>query len=219
MPARKKAPKPASAEPGKAGKPRQAGSRERSTGERPVLLDLFMAELAEFIESTAQLPKLLQVIGGSASSKQLQRAVRLATEDAEDHAALARRIAESFPVAAPNHASAIMRALVTDTKRRATRITAGDSRDMLLITALQKAEHYDIVLLGTLAAWASALNAPGATRALDTMLGAKNIAERHLSRLAEEMIQTQGLAMREPGNRLTQRGGGNGSDHRFQNGN
>ena len=81
-----------------------------------------------------------------------------------------------------------MHAILSETDKWADMIKDGHLKDAGLIASLQRMEHYEIAVLGTLAHWAGKLGFDQDASVLSRILEQDKATDAHLSEIAEDAV-------------------------------
>jgi ferritin-like metal-binding protein YciE len=162
----------------------------------PKLQDLFVQELVEYVDAEEQTIRLIDVMDEATHSAALRNALVRTRDGVQRHLRSARRLLAAFEAVLGQESPSAFGAFHRMILEKAKLLGPSPGRDMFFITVLQKVQHYDMASLGTLAAWARALEASRAVRLLEDMLSDKKLADRHFTRLAEDCIAERGPSSR-----------------------
>lgn len=147
--------------------------------------DLYIAELSELRSVEAQIADHLGALAAQATDKTLSNAIRTHRSVTEAHRDRIDTLLEAHGAAAGNrHDDASMHAMLAETEKWVRTIGDGDLRDAGLIASLQRMEHYEIAVLGTLASWARRLGYDEDASVLSAILRDDKAADAYLSDIA-----------------------------------
>lgn len=147
--------------------------------------DLYIAELSELRSVEAQMADHLGDLAKQATDMTLSNAIRTHRSVTETHRDRIDRLLQDHGAAAGDrHDDASMHAMLAETDKWARMIDGGDLRDAGLIASLQRMEHYEIAVLGTLANWAKKLGYEADATVLSAILKDDKAANAYLTDIA-----------------------------------
>lgn len=146
--------------------------------------DLYIAELSELRSVEAQMADHLGALAAQATDKTLSNAIRTHRSVTAAHRDRIDRLLQDHGTAAGDGHDGSMRALLAETGKWARMIGDSDLRDAGLIASLQRMEHYEIAVLGTLASWAKKLGYDQDATVLSAILQEDKAADAYLSDIA-----------------------------------
>lgn len=147
--------------------------------------DLYIAELAELRSAEAQIADHLGDLARHATDKTLSNAIRAHRSVTATHRDWIDRLLHDHGMTADDgHDDASMHAILAETEKWVKTIGDDDLRDAGLIASLQRMEHYEIAILGTLASWAKMLGYDADASVLSTLLREDKAADAYLSDIA-----------------------------------
>jgi ferritin-like metal-binding protein YciE len=146
--------------------------------------DVYAAQLGDLRSAEKQLIEALPALAEAASDKKLQHALAQHLEQTERHLERLEEIIASLPSSVPDAPSKVMRELLGE----GTRIIAADGpdevKDVALIAAAQRVEHYEISGYGTARALADQLEQADARDVLAEILDEERQADELLTKIA-----------------------------------
>lgn len=151
------------------------------------LADLFEHELRDTLDAERQLLKALPKLAKAATSESLQAAFEEHASVTEEHVNRLEKIFKSLDKAARGKHCPGMEGLVTEGSELIKDEEPGAPLDAALISAAQKAEHYEIAAYGSLATYAKLLGMDDAAELLETTLAEEKETDEKLSELASEL--------------------------------
>jgi ferritin-like metal-binding protein YciE len=157
------------------------------------LHDVFADQLADLWSAELQLVSALPKFAGAASSDTLRTAVEDHLAETRGHVARLERIIRSLALQYPNEECAAMQGLLREGERVMS--ASGDpiARDVALIAATQRIEHYEIAAYGTVCALADELGLGQVSDVLRETLNEESDADRTLTKIAAGGFMRQGL--------------------------
>jgi ferritin-like metal-binding protein YciE len=157
------------------------------------LKDVFVGQIEDLYSAEQQLLEALPQMAGAATSPDLRQAFTDHLEQTRHHV---RRLEEVFAEAgiarSPEHCEA-MEGLIKEGSEIVG--TPGDpaAKDVALIAAAQRVEHYEIAAYGTARAIAGELGLRDAESKLDETLDEEAAADKLLTKLATGGLLSSGL--------------------------
>ena len=148
------------------------------------LHELFLDELADMYQAEHQLIKALPKMAKAAESDELKQAFQSHFEETENHISRLEQVFASLNEKPKGKKCRGMQGIVEETEEMMKEQKNSTALDATLISAVQKAEHYEIASYGTLAAWAEQMGHDEALRLLKETLSEEKAADEKLSELA-----------------------------------
>jgi ferritin-like metal-binding protein YciE len=173
---------------------------------------LFVEQLRDLYDAEKQLVKALPKIAKAASSEELSQAVTEHLEETKGHVA---RLEEVFQLIGENAKSKPckgMRGLIEEGGEVINEEDEEPVRDLALIAAAQKVEHYEISAYGTARTVAEQLNNRRAAQLLRQTEDEEKAADSKLSEIAEDLYAIDNETEGEEGDIVST--GRNGSSTR-----
>ncbi len=167
----------------KTGRPKQP--KKEASGSIVTLEDAFIHELSDMDNAEKQLIKALPKMAKAASSQQLSHVFESHLKETEQQVELIRKAVTSAKIKLKQEKCDAMEGLIKEGDEVIKEVKAGPVRDVLLIAAAQKVEHYEIASYGCLVAAAKQLGFTEAAEYLDQILDQEKQADRKLNQLAE----------------------------------
>lgn len=148
------------------------------------LKDIYWAEKA----LTKALPKMAK----AATSQELKRAFEQHLEVTKKHVERLEKVFQQMGKKAQAKKCEAMQGLIEESEEIISE-TKDDTftRDVALIIAAQKVEHYEIATYGGLAQLAKTMNKRGISNTLGTTLGEEKKTDELLTRIAEKSINVE----------------------------
>lgn len=150
--------------------------------------ELYLSELAEMRSVEAQMAENLDVFADQATDTDLGKLIRSHKASTAKHRDRLSELLESHGVPPDAHADSSMRALISEAEKWADMVGDATLRDAGLIASLQRMEHYEIAVLGTLASWAERLGHQSDAQALAAILEDDKETDARLSEIAEQAV-------------------------------
>ncbi len=148
------------------------------------LRELFIDELKDVCDAETRLTKALPKLAKAASSKQLVKAFQDHLKQTEGHLKRVENILESLEGSAAKKTCKAMVGLLAEGAELMNEGAPPELKDLMLIAAAQKVEHYEIATYGTLCAWARELGEDKAVKQLEAILGEESAADALLTQIA-----------------------------------
>jgi len=155
--------------------------------------DIYAAQLADLRSAEAQLIEALPAMAEAASDKKLRQAFADHLAQTERHLERIDEVIAASPSPVPDAACAAMRELIAEADRFVHADGPGEVRDVALIAAAQRVEHYEISAYGTARALADQLDQQEARQLLGETLEEESQADEHLTKLATGGLVVAGL--------------------------
>jgi len=152
-------------------------------------LDILLAqEIKDLYSAETQLVKALPKMAKAASSPELKEAFTSHLEETKGHVARLEEIAGILDITPKGKVCKAMKGLVEEGSETMEEDGDPTIKDLALITAAQKVEHYEISGYGSVRALAEALGHDDVVELLQTTLDEEGNADKSLTALAEELI-------------------------------
>ncbi len=148
------------------------------------LRELFIDELKDVCDAETRLTKALPKLAKAASSKQLVKAFQDHLKQTEGHLKRVENILESLEGSAAKKTCKAMVGLLAEGAELMNEGAPPELKDLMLIAAAQKVEHYEIATYGTLCAWGRELGEDKAVKQLEAILGEESAADALLTQIA-----------------------------------
>jgi ferritin-like metal-binding protein YciE len=149
---------------------------------------LYIAELQEACSIEAQLVEALPKAADTASTTELQQAIRMHLDETRDHLRRVEGLLRQHSVQSGEHTDQSMQSIIRDAEKWANMIRNPQLRDAALIASAQRIEHYEIAVYGTLSTWAKQLGLQEDLRTLHAILEQEKQADEKLTSLAKEAV-------------------------------
>jgi ferritin-like metal-binding protein YciE len=155
--------------------------------------DVYAAQLGDLRSAEAQLIEALPTLAEAASDTKLQQAFTQHLEQTERHLERLEQVIASSPSVVPDDPCEAMRGLLSEAKRIIAAEGPGDVKDVALIAAAQRVEHYEISAYGTARALADQLDQRDARQLLGETLDEERQTDELLTKLATGGLIIAGL--------------------------
>lgn len=157
------------------------------------LQELFIDEIRDLLDAEKQLIKALPKMAKAASNADLKQGFQDHLEETKTHVTRLEAIFEKLGTPAKGKACKAMQGLVEEGSE-AIELKAPDTiRDVCLIGAAQRVEHYEIAAYGTARALAETLGETEAVGLLEETLDEEKAADEALTELAETLNEEANL--------------------------
>ncbi len=123
-----------------------------------------------------------------ATDSTLTQAMRDHCEQTSKHCDRLEKLLGSHGVRPRQHADGSMQAIISEATKWAGMVTDENLRDAGLIASLQRMEHYEIAVLGTLINWAERLGHENDAKVLSGILDDDRQADARFSKIAEKIV-------------------------------
>jgi len=155
------------------------------------LQELFLDELADLLHAENQLVKALPKMAKAAQSRDLKTAFEEHLKETRGHVQRISQVFALFDRPAKAKKCQAMEGLVEEGASLLKEWEGSPALDAALISAAQKAEHYEIASYGTLCTWAELLGNNAALKLLQQTIAEEEAADKKLTVLAENHINIQ----------------------------
>lgn len=150
--------------------------------------DLYLAELEEAVSFERLQVEALGAISEKASDDRLKRAFREHRNATARHVESIEALLRKHQADPRAHEDQSVQRLVGESEKMASLVEAGPLRDAALIASLQRIEHYEIAVYGTLIAYATVLGFDDDRQILSGILEQEKDADDLLSDIAVGVI-------------------------------
>jgi ferritin-like metal-binding protein YciE len=152
------------------------------------LNDFFEDALKDIYWAEKALTKALPKMAKNASSEKLKTALNDHLQQTHEHTKRLEKVFETIEKKATAKKCDAMAGLIEEGEGIMEETAVGDIRDVGIIAASQKVEHYEIATYGTLVALAKALGENEAMELLQQTLDEEKKADELLSTIAEDTL-------------------------------
>jgi ferritin-like metal-binding protein YciE len=155
--------------------------------------DVLAHEIKDLYNAESQLVKALPKMAEAASSPELTQAIRSHLKETKDHVRRLEKVAKIAGVAPRGTRCQAMAGLIAEGEKVISERGEPNARDVALISAAQRVEHYEIAGYGTAKTLAKELNLSEAERLLGETLDEESAADEMLSKIATGGLFGKGL--------------------------
>jgi len=155
------------------------------------LHDAFIEELRDTYDAEQQLTKALPKLAKASTSPQLREAFESHLEETEGHIERLEQVFESLEEKIRGQHCDGIAGIIEEGKSIMDEDFEGSTMDACLISAGQRAEHYEMAAYGTLIAWAKTMGHNEVADLLQQNLDEEKAADKKLSSLAEGGINQE----------------------------
>lgn len=159
------------------------------------LEDLFIMEISDMYSAEKQLTKALPKMAKAATSPELKKGFEKHLAETEDQIVKLEQVFELCEIKPKRIKCEAMEGLIEEGKEAIDEVAEGPVRDVALITAAQKVEHYEIAGYGCLCAVAKKLGYKEAAAILHSILEQERATDEKLTALAESSVNDDAFDM------------------------
>lgn len=149
---------------------------------------LLAQEIKDLYSAENQLVKALPKMAKAATNPELQEAFKTHLEETKIHVQRLEQVAELLEITPKGKVCKAMKGLVEEGSETIEEEGEGTIKDLALIGAAQKVEHYEISGYGTVRALAEALGLEEVVEILQTTLDEEGNTDKLLTGLAEQLV-------------------------------
>jgi ferritin-like metal-binding protein YciE len=161
--------------------------------------DVYADQLADLRSAETQLVDALSEMAEAASDKKLMQAFTNHHEQTKHHLERLEEVIGTSPADVPAEPCEAMKGLIRDIRTVIKADGPGDVKDVALIAAAQRVEHYEIAVYGTARALADQLDLRSARELLSETLDEERETDELLTKLATGGLIVGGLNERAHG--------------------
>ena len=162
------------------------------TGNNSKLEEFFHDELKDIYWAEKHLVKTLPKMRKASTSPELQSAIESHLEETKEHVARLEKVFDILGYKTQAKKCDAMAGLTKEGEEIIEKTDEGSStRDVGVIVAAQKVEHYEIATYGSLAQLSKTLGYNEVTDLLESTLAEEKQADKTLSRIAEQDINVE----------------------------
>ncbi len=155
--------------------------------------ELYLAELEELRSVEAQMAAHLGTLAGQATNPTLSQEIEAHQARTVDHRDRLDALLEAHGGRPNGHDDAAMHAIIDESGKWVGMIANGALKDAALIASLQRMEHYEISVFGTLVHWARTLGHDEDAQVLSAILDEDKQTDARLSAIADETVNPAAL--------------------------
>lgn len=151
------------------------------------LEELFVEQLQDLHSAESQLIKALPAMAKAAHAPALKAGFEEHFEQTKEHAARLERILEELGEKATGKKCQAMEGLIKEGKEMISEKASPEVKDVGLIAAAQRVEHYEIAGYGCVRTYAKILGHKAAAKTLQTTLDEEAATDKKLTAAAEKL--------------------------------
>ncbi|MCW1885051.1 ferritin-like domain-containing protein [Luteolibacter flavescens] len=148
---------------------------------------LLAQEIKDLYNAETQLVKALPKMAKAASNPDLRDAFKTHLEETKVHVQRLEEVAELLGISPKGKVCKAMKGLVEEGSETIEEDGDGTVKDLALIGAAQRVEHYEIAGYGTVRALAELLGLKDVVKILQTTLDEEGTTDKNLTALAEQI--------------------------------
>ncbi len=152
------------------------------------LQEVLIDHLRDLYDAEKHLVKALPKMAKAADSVELADGILAHLEETKGHVERLERIFSFFGEKPRAKACKAIRGLIEEGGEAASE--EGSLRDLAIIAACQKVEHYEISAYGTAKAWAEKLDNSDAVQLLEKTLEEERAADSKLTKVSDTIVET-----------------------------
>jgi ferritin-like metal-binding protein YciE len=187
-------------------------SSMKSTMQTSQLMQLFEDELKDIYWAEKALTKAIPKMIKNATSEELVEVLTSHLTETEQHITRLEQVFETFGKKAGGVKCEAMTGLIKETEEIMEKCEKGAMRDAGIISAAQKAEHYEIATYGTLSQFAQTLGLTKAVKLLELTLKEEKEADIKLTEIAVSAINVEAAETKDTHNGKDTNNSHNGKD-------
>ena len=168
------------------------GTKQQKSGQESLLEKFFMDQLKDIYYAEQALLKALPEMQKAATTEELEDAFKSHTEQTQRHVTRLEKIFKLLGKEAEGKKCEAIEGLIKEAKSIISETKEGTmTRDVALIIAAQKVEHYEIATYGGLVQLAITMGLERAADLLDKTLNEEEDTDKALTRIAERHINIE----------------------------
>lgn len=148
---------------------------------------LFVEELKDLYSAENQITKALPKMAKAASSRELRDALEQHLKETEGQLKRLDRVFELLGLKSASKTCAGMKGVIEEGTEMLHETEEGGVRDMAIISAAQRVEHYEMAAYGTVRSYAEHLDKPQAAQLLEETLEEEKSADQKLTQISEHV--------------------------------
>jgi len=157
--------------------------------DQEILQECLVDQLRDLYDAEKQLVKALPKLAKQCDSEELAEAITEHLQETEEHVTRLEQVFEALGVAAKGKTCKGMKGLIDEASEQADDDEASVARDLAIIAAAQRVEHYEISAYGTARTMAEQLGNTEAAQLLEETEEEEFAADSKLSELAMELYE------------------------------
>ncbi len=150
---------------------------------------LFEEELKDLYSAETQITKTLPKMARSAKSSELRNAFEHHLKETEGQIQRLDQIFEILGKSPKGETCEGMKGVLEEGSHMLGESKEGDIRDVAMISAAQRVEHYEMAAYGTVRTCAERLGKPQIVRLLEQTLAEEKAADKKLTEISSQMYQ------------------------------
>jgi len=155
--------------------------------------DVYAEQLADLRSAETQLLDALPKMARAATEPELKQAFTEHLAETREHLERLEEIIGSLPSSVPFETCEAMQGLIAEGEEVVNAGGSDEAKDVALIAAAQRVEHYEIAAYGTARTLAGQLEMRDAQQLLDVTLDEESKADKLLTKLATGGIFSSGI--------------------------
>jgi ferritin-like metal-binding protein YciE len=148
---------------------------------------LFLEELSDLYSAEHQITKALPKIAKAAKSNQLQSAFEHHLRETEGQVQRLEQIFKALGEKPSSKTCEGMKGVLDEGERMLKSADEGEVRDLALISAAQRVEHYEMAAYGTVRTYAERLGKQQVVQLLEQTLGEEKAADKKLTEISQQL--------------------------------
>ncbi len=157
------------------------------------LHELFLEELADIYHAEQQLSEVLPEMAMAAANEDLRAAFKSHLQETENHISRVEQVFESLGEKPRKKKCKGIQGIIKESKDLLADNKNAPALDAAIISAAQKAEHYEIASYGCLCTWAELLDHQEAFRLLQETLNEEKDADEKLTGIAKGIANLEAV--------------------------
>jgi ferritin-like metal-binding protein YciE len=152
---------------------------------------LFVEELKDLYSAENQITKALPKMVKAAKSNELRSAFEHHLKETEGHVQRLEQAFEILGTAAKGKTCEGMKGVLEEGETMLKETQEGEVRDVALISAAQRVEHYEMAAYGTVRSYAERLGKPQVVQLLQKTLDEEKAADKKLTDISKQVYLRQ----------------------------
>jgi len=148
---------------------------------------LFEAELKDLYSAETQITKALPKMAKAASSKELRGAFESHLKETQGHVERLEQVFEMLGKSPKGKTCEGMKGVLGEGSEMLQETEEGDVRDVALISAAQRVEHYEMAAYGTVRSYAERMGKSQIVQLLEQTLEEEKAADKKLTNISEKV--------------------------------
>lgn len=157
--------------------------------DQDTLQECLVEQLRDIYDAEKQLVKALPKLAKACESEDLAEAFTEHLQETQEQVERLEQVFEALGVPAKSKPCKGMKGLIEETNEHVEEDDAGVARDLAIIAAAQRVEHYEISAYGTARTMAEQLGNPQAAQLLEEIEEEEFAADSRLSEIAMELYE------------------------------